>query len=248
MNPFRRLIKSQAARDLLPWIAARYIRLTRLTTRFTERGRDRAEAHWRAGTPFILAFWHGRMLLMAPIWPRRTPMHMLISHHRDGEYIARTMDVLGIGTVRGSSSKGGTQALRAMLKALAAGECVGITPDGPAGPRMRASAGIVAAARLSGAPILPATFAVSRRRVLGSWDRFVVALPFGRGVYLWGEEIRVPRDADAAAMEAARRRVEDELNRITAEADRLMGHAPIPPDDALPDGARPDDGLAASAA
>jgi lysophospholipid acyltransferase (LPLAT)-like uncharacterized protein len=232
MNPFRRLTKSQTARDALPWIAARYIRFARATTRFAERGREVPESYWRAGKPFILAFWHGRMLMMAPIWPRHTAMHMLISQHRDGEYIARTMGFLGIGTVRGSSSKGGTAALRQMLKALQAGECVGITPDGPAGPRMRASSGIVAAARMSGVPVIPATFSVSRCRVLGSWDRFVLALPFTRGVYLWGQPIHVARDADEGAQEAARLAIEEALNALTAEADRMMGLAPVEPDPA----------------
>ena len=232
MNPFRRLFKSKAARDALPWVAARYIRLVRLTTRFAERGREIPEAYWRAGKPFILAFWHGRMLLMAPIWPRRRPMNMLISQHRDGEYIARAMGFLGIGTIRGSTTRGGTAALRQMLKALEAGECIGITPDGPSGPRMRASAGIVAAARLGGVPVIPATFSVARCRFLGSWDRFVLALPFTRGVYLWGEPIHVPREADAAAQETARRAIEDALNALSAEADRLMGHEAVVPDPA----------------
>lgn len=232
MNPFRHLVKSQAARDALPWVVAHFIRLARLTTRFVERGREVPEAYWREGKPFILAFWHGRMMLMAPIWPRGTAMHMLISHHRDGEYIARAMGLLGIGTVRGSSNNGGTAALRRMLKAMEAGECVGITPDGPAGPRMRASSGIIAAARLGGVPIIPATFSVARGRILRSWDRFMVAWPFNRGVYLWGQPIYVPRDADAAAQEAARLAVENALNELTAEADRLMGIPPVEPDPA----------------
>ena len=232
MNPIRRLLKSQAARDALPWIVARFIRLARLTTRFSERGREVPDAYWRAGKPFILTFWHGRMMLMAPVWPAGTPMHMLISHHRDGEYIARAMGMLGIGTVRGSSNNGGTAALRRMLKAMEAGDCVGITPDGPAGPRMRASSGIIAAARLGGVPIIPVTFSVARCRILGSWDRFMLAWPFTRGVYLWGQPIHVPRDADPAAQEAARLAVENALNAITAEADRLMGVPAVAPDPA----------------
>ena len=130
-----------------------------------------------------------------------------------------------------SSSKGGAGALRAMLKALKAGDCVGITPDGPRGPRMRASDGIVNVARMSGAPILPATFGVSRGRVLGSWDRFLVAWPFGRGVIVWGQPIEVGRDADADALEDARARVEAGLNAVTREADRLSGRPPVEPAD-----------------
>ncbi|MBD3666551.1 MAG: lysophospholipid acyltransferase family protein, partial [Kangiella sp.] len=151
---------------------------------------------------------------------------------RDGQIIARTVGHFGIKTVAGSSSKGGAQALRAMVKALKAGDCVGITPDGPRGPRMRATDGIVNLARLAGVPIIPATFGATRGRVLGSWDRFLVAWPFGRGVIVWGDPITVARDADADALAAARAEVEESLNAITAEADRLTGRVPVEPAEA----------------
>ena len=95
---------------------------------------------------------------------------------------------------------------------------------------MRASDGIISVARLSGAPIVPVTFSASRRKILKTWDRFVVPLPFSRGVFLWGEPILVARDADDAAQEAARRRVEDSLNALTDEADRICGAEAVPPD------------------
>jgi lysophospholipid acyltransferase (LPLAT)-like uncharacterized protein len=158
---------------------------------------------------------------------------MLISTHRDGQIIARTVSHFGIETVAGSSSHGGSAALRAMLRALKEGVCVGITPDGPRGPRMRASDGIVQVARLSGATVLPCSFSATRRRVVGSWDRFVIAWPFSRGVFVWGRPITVPRDADAAAQESAREAIEAELNAITVEADARMGHAPLAPAEAV---------------
>jgi hypothetical protein len=94
---------------------------------------------------------------------------------------------------------------------------------------MRASSGIISIARLSGVPILPATFAVTRRKVLGSWDRFVVALPLTRGVFVWGEPVTVTRDADEAAQETARQELEQRLNEVTAEADRVCCHEKIKP-------------------
>jgi lysophospholipid acyltransferase (LPLAT)-like uncharacterized protein len=154
---------------------------------------------------------------------------MLISRHPDGQLIARTVAHFGIRTVAGSSSRGGGAALRLMVKALKAGDCVGITPDGPRGPRMRASEGAIHVARLSGAPLVPAAFGARARKVLGSWDRFVVAAPFAGGAFVWGEPIEVARDADDAAIERARRTLEDSLNAVTAEADRLCGQEPVEP-------------------
>ncbi len=89
-------------------------------------------------------------------------------------------------------------------------------------------------ARLARVPILTASYSASRRRVLQSWDRFIVPLPFARGVFVWGEPVTVPADADDAALEAARQALEDRLNAITGEADRRCGWPAIEPA-ALPD-------------
>ena len=209
---------------------AQYIRLVHATTRWSVRGGEIPGRLWTERRPFILAFWHGRLLMMPYCWDRAVPISMLISRHSDGQLIARTVSHFGIATVAGSSSKGGGAALRTLIKTLKDGGCVGFTPDGPRGPRMRAGPGIVNAARLAGVPILPCAYGVRRRRVLRSWDRFLLALPLSRGVFLWGAAIDVPRAADERALEAMRQRVEDSLNALTREADLLCGRSPIEPD------------------
>lgn len=229
MRLVKSILKSDSVRRAACWIGAQYIRLVHASGSWTVTGDETARRLWDEGKPFILCFWHGRLLMMPYCWDRSKTIHMLISQHRDGQLIANTVAHFGIKTAAGSSSKGGAGALRVMLKALKAGEYVGITPDGPRGPRMRASDGIVSVARMSGAPILPATFGISGGRVLGSWDRFLVAWPFARGVIVWGEPIEVARDADADALADARQRVEDGLNAVTAEADRVSGRTPVEP-------------------
>ena len=151
-------------------------------------------------------------------------MHMLISAHRDGRIIADAVTYFGVQSIPGSTRRGGSAALRRMLKQLEAGECVGITPDGPRGPATVASVGIVNLARLAGAPIVPVVFATSRRKILNSWDRFNLALPFGRGVFVWGEPIEIASDLDAAGLEEARLLVETRMNEMAREADRRVGH------------------------
>ncbi|MDO8607761.1 MAG: lysophospholipid acyltransferase family protein [Phaeospirillum sp.] len=223
MGLAKRIGKNEGLRGLLCWLGSLYIRLVHVTSRWQVVNGDHANRLWDADKPFILAFWHGRILMMPKSWRGSVPIHMLISQHRDGQLIARTVAHFGIDTVEGSTTRGGSAALRAMLKFLKSGECVGITPDGPKGPRMRATMGIINVAKLAGVPILPATFSTSRRRLLGSWDRFAVALPFSRGVFVWGDPIAVTRDASEAELEQARRTVEAGLNAITAEADRRLG-------------------------
>ena len=135
----------------------------------------------------------------------------------------------GIRTIPGSSTRGGSDALRALVHRLKSGESVGITPDGPRGPRMRAGDGAINLARLSGAPLLPASISVSRRKVLDTWDQLIVPIPFGHGAIVWGDPINVPRDADDADLAGLRGKLENALNDVSAHADRLAGHAAMMP-------------------
>lgn len=210
-------------------LAAGHIGAVRATTRWQGTNEAVAADAWAGHAPVIVAFWHNRLMLMPYCWPSTAPFHMLISSHPDGRLIARTVAYFGIDAIAGSSRKGGSEALRTLMRKLQRGESVGITPDGPRGPRMHAGDGAIALARLSGVPILPAAAAVSRRVVLNTWDRLIVALPFSRGATIWGEPIRVPRDATAEDVARYRQQLEDELVRITAEADRSVGTTPIAP-------------------
>jgi hypothetical protein len=119
--------------------------------------------------------------------------------------------------------------LRRILKALKSGEVVGMTPDGPRGPRMRISDGIVQAAKLAGVPIFPLTYSASNRRVFGSWDRFVLPLPFSKGVFSWGDPIHIGRDLDDTGLEEKRLELESALTRLTQESDRKLGLDVIEP-------------------
>ena len=229
MNLVRSIVRSNRGRRFLCWLVACYIRLVWWTSRFETVGEAGPQPYWRDQRPFILAFWHGRLLMAPKAWPAGASMNMLISGHSDGRIIADAIAHFGLGTITGSKSKGGLAALRAMVRALADGQNIGVTPDGPRGPLMRASPGIIAAAKLSQAAIIPLSFATTRRVILGSWDRFHFALPFSRGVFLWGEPLFVPKDADAAALETLRHTLETAMNALTAEADRRCGHEPVEP-------------------
>jgi lysophospholipid acyltransferase (LPLAT)-like uncharacterized protein len=228
----RRLLDHPAIREIACRFVAFYIRLVWKLGRWTIENEEIAARFVEAKRPFIACFWHGRLLVMSCAWRYPAKMHIVISRHRDGRFIARTMDHLGISTIAGSSSKGGRAALRDMLQLLGRGDYVGVTPDGPRGPRMRVGNGIVRAARLAGVPLLPITFSASRRHVLRSWDRFVLPLPFGRGTVQLGPAIEVPANADDEDIERIRGQLETSLNDMTRELDARYGHAPIAPADA----------------
>jgi lysophospholipid acyltransferase (LPLAT)-like uncharacterized protein len=207
------------------------------TTRWEEINKAAVLGVYASGAPMIAAIWHGRTLMGFRNWacdPSAPPVHALISKSKDGEMVAAALAAQGVDNVRGSTdkpgkSKGGFAAMRDILKLLQSRVVVCVTPDGPKGPRQRVSDGIIQIAKLSGAPIV--VFAWSKRNAvrLSSWDRMLAPLPFGRGVLIWGGPIRVPRDASPEETETIRQRLEDELNRLTAEADARVGRAVVAP-------------------
>ena len=117
----KRVARSRLGRAALVWLYARFASFVFATTRWRIHGRDDAEALIRAGQPFICAFWHGRLMLAPHGWPRGTPIHVMISRHRDGENIARATRHLGVVPIRGSRTRGGVAAGRAALRVLEEG-------------------------------------------------------------------------------------------------------------------------------
>jgi hypothetical protein len=147
---------------------------------------------------------------------------MMISQHRDGEFIARAVKQFGVDSIRGSTTRGGLSALRGMIRFFRSGANLAITPDGPQGPKHVVQNGVIELARQTGAPIVPVTYGASRKKELGSWDNFILPYPFCKVAYLWGEPLFVPRDADKDRMEECRRLLEERMRQITQEADRMF--------------------------
>jgi len=243
MALIKRTIKNLGQSDVLRSaacaVATAYIRFAAWSSRWVVKRRAVAEPYWDRGEPIILAFWHRQLLFMPLIWRKGVPFHMLISGHRDGDLITKTVAPLGIKAIRGSArnakkkdkQKGAAAAFRTMVRTLKAGESVGITPDGPRGPRMRAQDGAVALAKLTGCAIVPCAFSAKRAVWAKSWDRFLVPLPFSKNAFVWGEPVHIPRDADAETLARATSELERAINALSEEADTLVGARSIEPAD-----------------
>jgi len=177
------------------------------------------EQHLRSeGIPILLAFWHGRMLYFLYLYHRERST-ILVSRSKDGEFISRVLQRFGMHVTRGSSSRGGAQALLDMVRKVRNGYHAALTPDGPRGPRYAVQPGIVALAQQTGAAILPVTYSARWKKVLCSWDAFLLPLPFSRVVVIYGEPIYVPASASPAVFQAKRQEVEVSLRQITEMAD-----------------------------
>jgi len=205
---------------VVPWLASLLLRAGAATLRRTDIGREHVDACLARGECAIVAFWHGRLLMMPFVYPLH-PVTILISQHRDGEYIARIAHWLGFNVVRGSATRGGPIAFKQLIQALRNGRHVVVTPDGPNGPRQRVKSGVIQLARLTGMPILPVDSGAWPRTIMKSWDRFLVPHPFGRAIYVWGEPLYVPTDADKVAVEKFQSLLADRLDALVIEADAL---------------------------
>lgn len=228
MSPVKRLIRSRAVQESLGFLVAGYLKLVQRTNRFVM---EPADAYDRIDPqmPVIAAMWHGQHFMIHFAKRPQDRAASLVSRSGDGEFNAIALRHLGIRAIRGSGArgrdirkKGGVQAMRAMLRALADGEMVVLTADIPKISRI-CGQGIVTLSQLSGRPIVPVAVVTSRRIDFNSWDKASIGLPFGRGAMVLGDPIPVPRDADAQALEALRRQVERELDAVHARAYALVG-------------------------
>ncbi|HET8577303.1 MAG TPA: lysophospholipid acyltransferase family protein [Methylomirabilota bacterium] len=210
-------MKRWLTRSLGPVLGAWAVRLLALTLRI-HREEGTVQPLWRMQTPTIYAAWHSRILLLPYLYGwRRT--RVLASRSEDGELVVRFIARFGMRAVRGSSSRGGAGALRALRRLLSTGADVFVVPDGPTGPREIAKPGIVMLARLSGAPIVPMALGASREWRLASWDEFRIPKPFARCVMRFGEPIHIARHIGRDGEEAARKEVEAALHALTSQVD-----------------------------
>jgi lysophospholipid acyltransferase (LPLAT)-like uncharacterized protein len=207
---------------LLSRLAGAALSLHRATLKTRRVHFDRYLELRARGVPILFALWHGRMFLSIQAH-RHEGIVTMASRSKDGEIIARWLERNGYEVVRGSSSRGGSEALREMVRRVRAGKTAALTVDGPTGPARVVQPGIVHLARLTGGWILPITYSSDRPRFLASWDRYLTPLPFSGNVVLYGQPFPIgPETSDGEASD----RIAAALDAVTAEADGLSGVTP----------------------
>lgn len=183
--------------------------------------------------PVLLTFWHEHSFFFAyflyhHLHRQGVPITLFASRSRDGELVARVGRLWGLRAVRGSSSRGGTEGLRQLYKAVVKDGGSPITiPDGPRGPARRCKPGVVALAQTTRAPILPLSYSADRAWRLRSWDRLIIPRPFSRVAVAVAEMVEIPRQLDAVRSAAELDRVEQILNDTGALA-RQVAAASVP--------------------
>jgi lysophospholipid acyltransferase (LPLAT)-like uncharacterized protein len=163
----------------------------------------------------IFAFWHNRILLLPYFYRKQFPNRkvvVMISTSRDGQMIAKIVQQFDIEAARGSSSKKSLQVYRQTLRRLIEqGSDVGVSPDGPRGPKYQVQPGVLALAQMSGYPIVPITYHLEKKIELNSWDNFQIPIPFSKCKLVIGEKITIPQELDEHSFNELKNKLQDLL-------------------------------------
>lgn len=211
-------VRDRIALGLADKLGPPLFRATYASLRFVVVGNEHLESTWRAGQPVVFVTWHGRILPLLYLF-RDHKIVMLVSQHRDGEYLARIGRGLGYESVRGSSTRGGFRALRELVRQLRRGHSLAITPDGPQGPRETLKPGALRAARITEVPVVPVMAGSSQSWWVEGWDSFMIPRPFAEVRVAVGVPRRIARDCSVRDLQTHAKLLESQLQELKGQVD-----------------------------
>jgi len=210
---------------IIPFIGLVTVRIISATYRIKMINPEIEKNVFKRGQIPIYASWHQRFFPGITLFARRNPISIMISRSRDGELISRIAHVLGWYPVRGSSSKGGSQALRKIKKLIQKGYKVGHIVDGPRGPLGMVKPGLLLIAQATGMPIIPVIVSAEKKWVFKSWDRFMLPKPFSRVIIRFSDEMCIPRKLSPSDFEEKRAQIENTFKKLYNETDAIWSNA-----------------------
>jgi lysophospholipid acyltransferase (LPLAT)-like uncharacterized protein len=219
---YKNFVRKFLASPIVSAVAYLYIWLVFLTSSKVVRYSNCTNAEDVQKHNFLYVFWHNRLMMihMMPVLAHK--ISILISSHGDGKIIGMVSKLFGRKVIWGSSTRGWVDALKKILSTLAMSESVVITPDGPRGPAQQVNSAVVKIAAKSGVAILPVTYSSRRKKLLKSWDKFLLPLPFSKLSFVYGQVIKVARNPSSSDIANLELKLKRELDRISAVADELV--------------------------
>ena len=178
----KRILKSDWFNVIVSRLVAYLMRFSYFTTRWQLHNYKIPEEYIQADKPLLVAMWHDQLMTAPCAWRFSKPLHVLASQHSDGKLIAKIVESFGMRPVYGSTGKCAISSLKQLITICKEGNCLAIIPDGPRGPRHIASQGIVTIAQMTQTDILVYASVVKRFKQCNSWDKFIIAYPFNKGV------------------------------------------------------------------
>ena len=214
----KKILKSNYTQVLIGWMISLYIKACFHTSLWYVKNNISIEKTLAGKKKILVCFWHNRMLMAPFCWNYVESFKMLISEHSDGRIISNAVSHLGIGTITGSSNKKKISSVKKILEELNKRNVVGITPDGPRGPKERFKDGIMSIQKKTDSIIIPLSYSARFKIKLGSWDNFILIFPFNKFVAVWGNPIKYDKSKDSIYNLNV---IEREMARVTKLSDNL---------------------------
>jgi len=194
----KNFLKNYFIKKFLSLVGALYVYIVYISSQKTFINKDNFDKIILENKSFIYALWHDQLLLSPFTWQTKKKIDILISKHKDGDIIADLIKYHGFNSIRGSTNnpnkekeKNTISSIRKIIKTLKANVSIGITPDGPRGPRHKVSEGTINISRISNKKILPMALAYKKQWVLNTWDKFIIPKPFNKICIVWGDPIDI---------------------------------------------------------
>tara|TARA_Y100000590_G_scaffold410607_1_gene503836 strand:- start:10536 stop:11201 length:666 start_codon:yes stop_codon:yes gene_type:complete len=207
----KKFLKNIFIQEFFGFILSIYITFVRLTSSINFTNQSIPDKFWNSNKPFILAFWHSQLLMISFSWKSKKRINILASSHSDGRFGAIVGKYFKLNNIP-ISKKNNNLSLRPIFKILKNKDYVGITPDGPRGPKEIVSEGIIKIAKSSNIPIIPVGFWSSKNIKLNSWDSFLITLPFSKCAFVWNNPIKIPSTSGKKQIEYYKKLLEKKIN------------------------------------
>ncbi|NOY68956.1 MAG: lysophospholipid acyltransferase family protein [Deltaproteobacteria bacterium] len=217
----KRKIKHLLYRQLLPRVGLFIVKVIAFTHRMRIVDPENERRFIDHDKSLIYISWHQRFFPGITFFAKRKPIAIMISQSHDGDMAAQGVKMLGWEPVRGSSTRGGREALEKLKNLALGGYKIGHIVDGPKGPFGVVKPGLLRIAQVSGLPIVPTITSAQKKWCLNSWDRFMVPKPFSRVIIRFGAPINIPADLNEDDFEIKRRLVEERLRQLYDDTDLI---------------------------
>ena len=231
------LFRNPAVQAFLGWLLASYMMMIGRTVRWRHDGLEKLQPVLTSDQGALSLLWHGRIpiwMAVGEVWRAKPDRGCLVSPSADGEFLANALERVRYPSIRMSSAKKGDSAkarqavagFREAMRFVADGGVLVITPDGPRGPNEIMAPGALQIAKRTGVAVFLTGIAVVPSTRLSTWDQVMLGLPFARGVVVWDGPLRVPPDADDAAITALGADWSARLRDATRRAEALAIEKP----------------------
>ena len=213
----KKLLKNFFVQNILGFLTFLYIRAVNFTSSIKLENESIPRQFWNDDKPFILAFWHSQLMMIGFSWKKNKNVNILASGHSDGRFGAIVGKYFNLNNIQ-TSEKNKNVSLRSVFKLLNDNNYIGITPDGPRGPKEIVSEGIIKIAKKSKVPIIPIGFWSSKNFKLKSWDSFLITLPFSKCSFVWNKPLEIPYNIQENQIQHYQKLLQEKINQSVKKA------------------------------